>query len=114
MGAEGKEAQIMELEEQAAQDRQSTTGTEEALTATGRIQVSPAETQPPEMVKIAHTSLIWSTRDRAWRAPPRLAGFAQGGLAVCWHRPQVPRTRAQQWTVVSGLSRVPTGHHAPC
>lgn len=61
LGPEGKEAQIMELEEQAAQDRQSTTGTEEALTATGRIQVSPAETQPPEMVKIAHTSLIWST-----------------------------------------------------
>lgn len=71
----------MELRGQAAQD--SRTGKarleQKTLTATGRIQVSPAETRPPERVKIAQTLLIWSTLDRVWRAPPHLVGFAEGG-----------------------------------
>lgn len=114
-GGGGKGAQIMALEAGSAaqRGRQSTSGMEGALAAAHRIQVSPAETRPPDMVKIAQTLLIGNTPDSVDGATPP-GGLCRTGALLCAGTAAGSGCRAQQWTVVSGKHRrVPTGHHGP-
>lgn len=81
--------------------RQSTSGMEGALAAARRIQVSPAETRPPDMVKIAQTLLIGNTPDSVDGATPP-GGLCRTGALLCAGTAAGSGCRAQQWTVVSG------------
>lgn len=112
-GGRGEGAQIMELEAGSAaqRGRQSTSRVEGALTAARRIQVSPAETRPPDMVKIAQTLLIGNTPDRAWTAPRHLVGFAEQGPCCVLAWLQAPRM--QGTAVDSGLREAQQGPNWP-
>lgn len=79
--------------------------------ASKRIQVSAAETRPPEMVKIAQPVLIWS-KVGVRRAPPHWWAVWKGGPDACWHGRRLRGGRASrgQWSQGSS-ARVPTSLH---